>query len=389
MRGLLWLLAAFALAAAMSIVMRENEAYVLLVYAPWRVELSLNLLVVVLMIGFVAFYFLVRIVSHTLQLPAYVRTFRAREQERKGRDALAQSLQMLYEGRYGRAEKYSAQAYALGGTRALAALIAARAAQRMRKFSLRDSWVARAREADPEWRQAALAVQADLLLEERRYDDARAVLRELQAGGARHIATLTALLRAEQGLENWEEVVRLARLLDKRQGMPTEVLQSIVGNAVIAMLSRKALDARALAEFWRSVLVPEQRLPRIAAAAARAWLQLGDYRSARRVIEDSLAADWSTELVLLYGQCGEDDAIERIERAEGWLKSHPRDAELLLTLGRLCARRELWGKARSYFEAGLALNAGKEAHLALASLCERTGRDAEAQHHFRAAAEAL
>ena len=39
--------------------------------------------------------------------------------------------------------------------------------------------------------------------------------------------------------------------------------------------------------------------------------------------------------------------------AEGWLKSRPADAELLLTLARLCMRERLWGKAREYYEASL------------------------------------
>jgi len=387
MKALLWLLAAFALAAGLSVALHENEGYVLLVYSPWRIELSLNLFLVLLAAGFAGTYFVVRAIAHTLQLPAYVRAFRIRQGEQKAREALKQSLQALYEGRFGRAVKLAARAYDLGQWRALAALVAARASQRMRNFALRDTWIAKARAGEPDWRQAALTAEAELLLEERRYDEARAVLLELHAGGARHIATLLALLRAEQGLGNWSEVVRIARLLEKRDAMPREALDGIVINARVATLSLKALDSRSLSEYWRSIPAAEQRRARIAGAAARAWMQLGDGAGAQLAIENALAAAWDPELVLLYGECRDDQAIPRIERAEGWLKDRPQDAELLLTLGRLCANCGLWGKARSYLEASIGLQPVRDAHIALARLCDRIGLLEEANRHYRAAAQ--
>jgi HemY protein len=59
----------------------------------------------------------------------------------------------------------------------------------------------------------------------------------------------------------------------------------------------------------------------------------------------------------------------------------------LLTLGRLCVQRELWGKAQSYLEASLATRPTREAHITLAKLHERLGRPDEAARHFRASAD--
>lgn len=72
----------------------------------------------------------------------------------------------------------------------------------------------------------------------------------------------------------------------------------------------------------------------------------------------------------------------RIERAEQWLKSHPGDAVLLLTLGRLCAGQELWGKAQSYLEASIAVEPTFTAHLAAARLHERIGNADAARMHY-------
>jgi len=116
-------------------------------------------------------------------------------------------------------------------------------------------------------------------------------------------------------------------------------------------------------------------------------MALGDCRSAHRIIEEALERNWDGTLALLYGEREDRDALERLERAEKWLTDRPGEAELLLTLGRLCVQRELWGKAQSYLEASLATQPTQAAHIALARLYERLGRAEEAGRHFRASAD--
>jgi len=89
----------------------------------------------------------------------------------------------------------------------------------------------------------------------------------------------------------------------------------------------------------------------------------------------------------LYGEAGGADALPQIERAEKWLRQHARDPALLLALGKLCMRQELWGKAQSYIEASLALEATHDGHMTLAALMERIGKPQEAVLHFRRSAE--
>jgi HemY protein len=367
--------------------MHGSGGYAAFVMYPWRIEVSLNLLVILLVLAFVAAYFAVRFIAHAVRLPAHVRAFRRRRREEKGRSALFGAIQALFEGRFGRAEKLATQAHDLECTPPLPELIGARAAQRMRDFGRRDEWLSRAHKSEADWRLARLVTEAELLLEERRFDEARAALRELHADGPRHIATLTLLLRAEQGLGNWDEVIRLARLLEKHAAMPAEAIEGIRVNARVAMLSRRNHDLKSLAAYWRLTPDEERAQPRVAAAAGRAFIRLGDCRAAHRILEDALERDWQGELVLLYGECQDIDAIARIERAERWLEEHPRDAELLLTLGRLCTQTQLWGKAISYLEASLAVQATRGAHIALACVHDEMGRAEEANRHYRAAAD--
>jgi HemY protein len=386
MKGLLWLLAAFALAVALSLALQGNDGYALFVLPPWRAEISLNLLAVLVIVAFAAGYFLVRMAWQTLRLPSHVRAFRERRRDERGRAAVLGAIRALFEGRFARTEKLASEADDLGAARGLASLLGARAAQRLREFERRDQWLERAKEGDGDWRFARLMTAAELLLEERRFGEARTVLRELNASGPRHIATLMLLLRAEQGMANWDEVIRIARSLEKLNAMPPEAIESIRVNARVALFSREAHDPKELARRWDEVPTSERAHPKIAVAAARTFIRLGDCRTAHRIIEEALERDWDGSLVLLYGECAGEDVLERLERAEKWLSERPGEAELLLTLGRLCVQRELWGKAQSYLEASLATQPTRAAHLALADLFERLGRTDEASRHFRSSA---
>jgi len=387
MKGLLWLLVLAALAVVLSLVLHGGGGYALFVLPPWRAEVSLNFLAIVVVVGFGLLYFLVRAFWHTLRLPSHVRAFRRRRREEAGHEATLGAIQALFEGRFVRAEKLASKAVDMGASPGLAGLLGARAAQRLRDFARRDQWLEQSRQGGAEWHVAQAMTRAELLLDERRYDEARSVLRVLHASGPKHVAALFLMLRAEQGLANWEEVLRIASALEKHDAMSPEALDSVRVNARVALLSRAPQDKEGLQRQWDMTPRSDRVRPKVAGTAARVFMQLGDCRKAHRIIEDALERGWDADLALLYGECIDRDALERLERAEKWLKERPGETELLLTLGRLCVQRELWGKAQSYLEASLATRPTRDAHIALARLHERLGRSADAARHFRASAD--
>ncbi|MBI5908989.1 MAG: heme biosynthesis protein HemY [Betaproteobacteria bacterium] len=383
---MMWVLAVFALAVSLSLAAHLNNGYAILVFPPYRVELSLNFAILLVIAGFTLGYLLLRLVGHTLRLPLHVRAFRARRRGEKGRAAMLAALQAWFEGRYARAEKSAGEAYELGEAPALCALIAARAAGEMRELERRDRWLERAESHDADARQARLAVQASLLLDDRRYGDALEVLRELSASGPKRIATQRMLMKAHQRLGHWDEVRRLAAALGKRGALAEVAATQLRITAQIEALRQQARDATGLAACWQGT---EDKLDaRVARTAAQLFIALGDCRRAHEIVGAALETEWSGELILLYGECLGADILAQIERAERWLKSRPRERALLLTLGRLCLARELWGKAQSYLEASLSEEPSRGAHVALAQLFDRIGKPEDANRHFRASADA-
>jgi len=387
-RWLITLVVVVAAAVAFSLAARYGEGYALLVYPPYRIEISLVLFLLALVALFVALHGLLRLASHTVRMPSQVAAYRRRRRVARAQEALRDAWQAFLEGRFGRSERFAAKAYGLEESPGLAALLAARSAHQMRDPERRERWLARAEIAPGGSRHARLATQAELALDERRFEEARGILRELHASGPRHVATQRLLLRAEQGLQNWDEVLRLLRLLEKGGAIAKESAAQLRITATIENLKKKALDAESLAAFWEKVPVTDRVAPRIAQTAARLFIALGGCRQAHALIREALEAEWSAELAALYGECRDDaDVLERLEQCERWLKTHPRDAALLATLGRLCAERALWGKATSYLDASLSIQPTRAAHVALARVYERIGREAEANRQYRAAAD--
>jgi HemY protein len=394
MKSLLWLLAVFAAAVAFVFLGRIDAGYVFFVVPPYRVETGLLFFAVATLAAFFLFYAAMRLLGHAVGLPGMVRAYRARRRRERAHAALAAGLQAYYEGRFARAEKEAGAAFEDGPAPGIAALLAARAAHQMRDFAGRDRWLERAAGSGEELRTAFLMSRAELALDERDYSAARDALRSLHGSGPKHIAATRMLLRAERGTGAWDEVLRLAAQLGKRDAIAPALADEYKLQATIELLGRSADDAGAFERRWRAIASVDQLQPRVAAAGARHATALGRAVLARGIIERALATEWSTPLVRLYGELPSleaakraEEARSRIERAEQWLAMHPSDAELLGTLGRLCTEAELWGKARSFLEASLSFEESRAAHLELARLAERLGQPGDAQRHYRRAAE--
>ncbi len=380
MRWVFWVLGLFALAVAVALGLRFNAGYVVLVSPPHRVELSLNLFALACVAALGLGYLLLRFVLGAIALPARVREFRARRRRDNVRTALLDALRAFFEGRYGRAEKAAAATIESGEMPALGAVLAARAAHQLRRYDRRDEYLTRAGERAPDDVAMRVIAEAEMYLDQRHFQEALLALKALPE---KHTAGLRLELRAQQLAKNWGEALPLIDQLTRRGVFDAAQAAQLRRYAQIENLKRKALDRFALEECWQKIPTEQKRDPKVAAAAAQCFTALGGGEQACQIIEAALDHEWDSELVGWYAECAGAAIVRRIERAEKWLAANPRDGVLLLTLGRLCAQQELWGKAQSYLDASIAVEPMHSAHLALAELHDRLGHPDAARRHYR------
>ncbi len=387
MRALLWLVGIFACAVALAIAARYNEAYALFVWAPWRVHVSLNLFVIVFVALFALLYVATRIVARTLALPAAVAAFRERQKIERAAQAFKDAQRFMLEGRYGRAFAQAIAAHNAGASPGLAALLAARAAHAMRELKRCDEWLAKAALHDNEVRAARLMTEAEFALADRQYDIAADRLETLRSGGARQIAALRLSLQVAAARADWAEVLRLARQLASHRALTTDQAAPLVRRAHLESLREREGDASALPRYWKAIPKSEREDGGLVRGAAPLLAAVGEADLGAEAIAHALDAQWDSQLAELFGHIEGGTVVERIANAERWLRSQRADERLLLTLGRLCIQQQLWGKAQSYLEASLSIAPSRAAHLELARLGERIGREDLATRHFRRAAE--
>ncbi|MDR3213076.1 MAG: heme biosynthesis protein HemY [Azoarcus sp.] len=387
MRVLIWVITIFALAVGLSMLVGHDWGYVQFVAPQWyRVQMSIKLFVVLLLIGFIVAHLLTRLIQGALSLPEVVGRWRERRRRQRADRALRDALLTFHEGRYAQALKAAEKAYAASDHPATAVLLAARAAHALRDEPRYRAWMERLDGVEEKAQVARLMTEAELAINSCNFQEAAEKLETLRRDGHRHIAALRLYLRVASAQRHWEEVLKLTRQLRKHKALTEEQAQPLLRRANIERLREQVGNGEALAETWKAIPAQERDDRQLVAKAMPLFAHAGQGRLVRRTLERLLDDEWDSDLARLYACCAEEGS-DCLAKGEGWLRDHPSDPGLLFALGRLCAESGLWGKAESYYAASLGQCPEIGAHLALAHLFDRLERPVDAQRHYRAAAE--
>jgi uncharacterized integral membrane protein len=112
MRAALWLLALFAIAVAIALFAGNNQGTVTLFWPPYRVDLSLNLVLLLLLATFFFLHAALRALSALFDLPRQALRWRNQQKERSMHALLLDALSHLIAGRFIRARKSAEAALA-------------------------------------------------------------------------------------------------------------------------------------------------------------------------------------------------------------------------------------------------------------------------------------
>jgi len=383
MRWLISILIIAVLAVALAMAGRYDPGYVVLVYPPWRMEISFIsfvLIVVGLVVGGVV---LLRLALLTLNLPGIVREQRERRAAKKRDENFVGGLRAYTEYRYQDAEQSLGLWQGDEARTGLARVLAARAAQEMRAVPKRERHIQEASEHGAEL--AAQLFEAEARLDMKDATGALTAIQSAKLIAPQHTALLRLELKARQLTGQWDEVDKLLDALTRSNALESSVATQVRRKAYAENLKRRAEDDRALLEYWKKIPAEFKADAAVAGAAARAFMHRGGHDTALDVLEAALNREWHEELVALYGEVRSSSSTRQIDQAEKWLHAQPREAQLLLTLAQLCSVQELWGKAQSYLEASLAIAPSAEGHIRMAELKTQSGQPAEACRHYQKA----
>ncbi|HTN34828.1 MAG TPA: heme biosynthesis HemY N-terminal domain-containing protein [Marinobacter sp.] len=311
----------------------------------------------------------------------------ARGSERRARRRTTQGLLALAEGNWPRARKLLTAAASHADTPLINYLAAAQASFESGDYEAVDELLRKAFESTPGSDMAVGITQAQLQLAGNRLEQALATLIRLRKQSPHHPFVLKLLKNTYLRLEDWRELSKLLPELQKRDVLPINdfnelqrmVWQKLLQSAADDCHRRQKEDPDAslepLTRLWDELPGFLRKDEITIRDYARLLADLGDEAQTETLLRKVLRNHWSDELINLYGRVEGRKPDEQLLIAEQWLKDRPNNAELLLALGRLSLRNELWGKAREYFETSLKLRRSREALAELSRLSAHMGEE--------------
>ena len=363
------------LAAAIAPVFKTDPGMVQVHFRGWTIETS----VLILVLAVLALWLLVWVLVRLWKMPA--ETAR-RIREQRSLAQLEKGLLALTEGDWSTAERALEKSASSHG-RTTARYLAAAEAADGQDAGDRAEWYLE--QADTRNRKQKFLVdltRARILTQNGHYAEAKDVLEALLKRRRRHPQVLEMLARCYRELGEWEALLKLlptmqkAGVIDELEGV--ELRHTAAIGELQCCRNKDDLQAS-----WRALPKAMQRAPEVIKAYADQAVLNGTPELTEEVIRASLKREWNPMLLIPYGEPGRGDTSKRLKQSEKWLLEYPDDPLLHLTLGRLCAREELWGKARHHMIRSLEIEPTVAGYDSLGQLLERKGELEIAMACFR------
>jgi HemY protein len=407
-RAVLWLLALFGVAVVSALFAASNPGTVTLFWPPYRVDLSLNLVLLVLLALFVVVHLALGALETFAGIPGQARRWRLQQKERWVQSSLVDALAHLVAGRFVRARKAAEYALAMHTRadaqdesqgrslriQAILHLVAAESAHAVQDHSQRDKHFQQATDLlnIPE----VSATQEGFYMRAARWalddHDAPAAaqwLERLPQGAARR--TLALRLRFRVARMQGENAVALEtlRLLVKHRAISSGNGASI-SQALALELLHAGQDTGQILTAWDFLDDEERTLTDVALGMAKHWLAKGgDAAQSRqwllpvweRMVQDPKALSPLQRMRLVRcleaGLLSQHEApdVKWVSRIESAQQSQARDPLLQYLGAVMCVRLSLWGKAQHLLRQCIATSPDPEikgdAQRILASLEQR------------------
>jgi len=345
-----------------------DPGYVVINFRGYVVEMSVAVLAGLA----VALVLLVWLIRKLIIAPRRLGEAAGRYRSARSGKKLTKGMIAVAEGNFSRGEKMLGRAASTSDSPLFNYLQAARAAHLQGHDDRRDEWLRLAYKETPEAANAILLTQAEFQLDRGQNEQALATLRRLEEDSKNHAHALALMGRLYFKLEDWASLTDLLPRLRKNTQLEPETLDRWAIRVHQQALDTAA-DVEVLDHAWKGIARKLRSDSTLLIAYYEGLVRLGLHDRAEKELAAALRTDWRGPLVRLFGLVEATDTTKQLKRAEGWLKNHAEDPDLLLAAARLCLRNELWGKARSYLETVITMRPTPEAYQEYGNLLTQMG----------------
>lgn len=376
---LLFLVLLSLVAILVGVLIDASQGSVIFTLEEWNIEVDIVLFVLALLLVFVIFYMLLRMVAILISAPKRLKAWQHTKRHKQSEEAHHKGLVYMIEGRWQLAErsfeqatKHSQEPYYIDY------LYAAQAAHKLGDIEKRDQHLAKAHKHQPD--NLAIGItQAEIQLDQKQADLALETLSQLQKKSPKQKQIKQLLLTTHIELKEWSEVLAILPKIEKMRLLSPEEIDAQYLQAYVGKIAESSYDESQMV--WQQIPKKYKKHPYIIEAYVKQQLT-GDATHCEPLLYKTLKQQWDHNLVELYGLVTATNSSQHLHKAESFLSYYSEDPVLLLTLGRLSMKQHLWGKAKRYFNESLAIKETAEVCHELAKLSEHDGNQAKAADFY-------
>lgn len=349
------------------------------------IEMPIWFAAIMLLLGYFALWIMLQILTKIFSLKACLVHFKRHWQQKHARLNTRRGLIEFGEGNWKQAEHHLTKALPDSDTSLLNYLAAARAAQELGASERRDDYLREAQKTLPDAKIAIELTQAQLQIVNEQWEQALATLNHLHSLSPYHPYVMKLLVKVYLALKDWAELQKWMPQIQRKKVMNEKDFARLENEVYSGLLEQasKQGNSEALSEAWKKFPKSARKITLIAIAYISKLLENHADNEAEQVCRETLKHEWNNTLILLYGQCDTLNIAEQLCFAEHFLKYYPNNPYLLLTLGRICLRRQLWGKAKSYFLKSVQIQPEAETYAELAKLSEALNEKEAANEYYK------
>jgi HemY protein len=377
-------LAVLFLSVAAGAIIFQDPGYALFAYGQWTVEMPLWLaLLSLVLFTFVVFFFL-RLIVSIINIPSMIRHWNTRRKQRKYHELFFGALNYLILGRNDKATKFFIKSAGYNKKPFLNYLFAAEVAELQHDSKRADHFLRRAKTYHTKSDLVLDLMMAKLYIKRGAFDSARDILIKKYIQFPRQPQVLYLLSQVFLARHEWDQLLLLFPRLKKLDFFDALALEQLK-LTILEGLLQQAMDKQesALWTAWDSMPSAMKKNEQLFLTFVRGLVKFKNVAEAEKQLRHWIEQQWSDEAIALYGTIATTKPELQLAFAEEYLAEFPKNPHLLLTLGQLSERVQVFGKARSYYQEAVQLQPSFTAYLELGKLAEKMKDDVTAQKWYR------
>jgi HemY protein len=242
------------------------------------------------------------------------------------------------------------------------------------------------RDQHPDQADYANTLLAEWLIASAEIIEAKSTLLALNNQSARSLQLLSKVYSSQS---DWSALYALLPQIKRQSGMDKDSLAALQIDCYCGLLSmpEKDLPASARAKkvqaVWSEVPRNLRQDSALISVYVRALGAADEGEKALSILSKALKVQWQQGLVEAFGGLKLKDATKQLAQGENWLVMHPKDADLLLALGRVCRHMGFLGKAKDYLKSTIVISPSATAYAELAEVLALLGDSASSSEIYR------